>query len=68
MLHVITIVLQLLANTEILARGILVVVAGDYFWHLVELDAHLSEHISEQYFFPVIPFLSEQHHHEIEKS
>ena len=44
MLHVITIVLQLLANTEISERGILVVVAGNYFWHLVELDAHLSEH------------------------
>ena len=48
MLQVITIVLQLLANTEILARGILVVVAGDYFWHLVELDTHLSEHLSNQ--------------------
>ena len=48
MLHVITIVLQLLANTEILARGILVVIARDYLWHLVELDAHLSDHLSGQ--------------------
>ena len=44
MLHVITIVLHLLANTEISERGILVVIAGNYFRHLVELDAHLSEH------------------------
>ena len=59
MLHVIIIVLQLLANTEISERGILVVVAGDYFRHLVELDAHLSEHLSgQQYFFPFILFLS----------